>query len=55
VPQLVTFPDARDGQRELGLELVEQGELRGAVGPVGAVGGIEAGGQDRHAVQPREA
>ncbi len=52
VPLLVPLPAARDDELELGLELADQGELRGAVGQVGAVAGIEAGGQDRHLFSP---
>jgi hypothetical protein len=55
VPLLVTFPAAGDGQLELGGQLVEHGDLRGAVRAVGLVAGVDVGDQDRHAVSSRSA
>ena len=51
VPLLVALPAAGDGQLELLVQLLQQGELRLAVDAVGLVAEIDVGGEDRHAGQ----
>jgi hypothetical protein len=49
VPLLVALPAARDGELKLFTQLIEHGELRGAVGAVGLVVRVDVGRYDRHA------
>src|SRR5215469_605639 len=48
MPLLVALAAAGDGQLDLLVQLVQQGELRGAVGAVGLAFQVDMRGEDRH-------